>query len=66
MKKVILIAISLVWTLSLIILIISLTDIYPNNIFQEYRTIIGVAFISITGLFKPIYNSVIIKSDNSN
>jgi hypothetical protein len=59
MKKATLIIIGLVWILALIILIISLTDLYPNNIFSEYRLIIGIAFITTTGFLKPIYNSVI-------
>jgi len=59
MKKIALIIIGLVWILALIILIISLTDLYPNNVFSEYSFIIGIAFISITGLLKPIYNSII-------
>jgi hypothetical protein len=58
MKKTTLIIIGLVWILALIILIISLTNLYPNNIFKEYRLIVGIAFIAITGLLKPIYNSV--------
>ncbi len=59
MKKIALITIGLVWILALIILIISLTDLYPNNVFSEYRLIIGITFITITGLFKPICNFVI-------
>mgnify|MGYP006127905049 CR=1 FL=1 len=61
MKKTALIFIGLVWISVLITLIISLTNLYPNNIFREYRLIIGIAFITITGLLKPIYNSVINK-----
>jgi len=61
MRKAILIIIGLVWILALIVLIISLTDLYPNNIFSEYRLIIGIAFITITGLLKSFYNSVINK-----
>ena len=56
MKKTTLIIIGLVWIFALIILIISLTNLYPNNIFKEYRLIIGIAFITITGFLKPIYN----------
>ena len=56
MKKATLIIIGLVWILALII---SLTDLYPNNIFSDYRLIIGIAFITTTGLLKQIYNSVI-------
>jgi hypothetical protein len=59
MKKATLIIIGLFWILALIILIISLTDLYPNNIFSEYRLIIGIAFITTTGFLKQIYNSVI-------
>lgn len=61
MKKTTLIIIGLVWILALLILIIALTDLYPHNIFSEYRLIIGIAFISITGLLKPIYKSFINK-----
>lgn len=61
MKKITLIIIALVWILALIILIISLTNLYPNNIFREHRLIVGIAFITITGFLKPIYNSTINK-----
>ncbi len=59
MKKFILIIIALFWILSLAVLIISLTDFFPENILKEHRLIIGIGFITITGLLKPIYNSVI-------
>jgi hypothetical protein len=59
MKRTTLIIIGFVWIFTLIILITSLTNLYPNNIFREYRLIIGIAFITITGFLKPIYNSVI-------
>lgn len=64
MKKFILIIIALFWISSLAILIISLTDLYPENIFKEYRLIIGIAFIAITGLLKPIYSSITNKDSN--
>ena len=63
MKKFTLLGIALVWISALVITIISLTNIYPENLFQEYRYIIVIAFIAITGILKPIYNSVI-KMDN--
>tara|TARA_B100000780_G_C21114497_1_gene450754 strand:- start:654 stop:851 length:198 start_codon:yes stop_codon:yes gene_type:complete len=63
MKKTTLIIIGLVWIFALIILIISLTNLYPNNIFKEYRLIIGIAFITITGFLKLIYNSAINKGN---
>lgn len=64
MKKIILIIIALVWVLALIILIISLTDLYPNTIFKDYRSIIGIGFIVVSGLVKLIYISVINKNKN--
>ena len=62
MKKTTLIILGLVWISALIILIISLTNLYPNNIFSQYRLVIGIAFITITGFLKPIYNSVFNKT----
>ena len=62
MKKTTLIILGLVWISALIILIISLTNLYPNNIFSQYRLVIGIAFITITGFLKPIYNSVVNKT----
>ncbi|WP_339917756.1 hypothetical protein [Yeosuana marina] len=64
MKTIALITVGLIWISSLIILIISLTDIYPENNFKEHRLIIGIAFITITGLLKPIYKSVTKKDSN--
>tara|TARA_R110002096_G_scaffold419055_1_gene623479 strand:- start:4 stop:207 length:204 start_codon:yes stop_codon:yes gene_type:complete len=62
-KKTTLIILALVWISALIILIISLTNLYPNNVFSEHRLIVGIAFITITGFLKPIYNSVINKAN---
>ena len=58
MKKTWLIIIALIWIFSLIILIISLTRLYPNNVFQEYRSIVGIVFIIMTGFLRLMYNSV--------
>ena len=63
MKKIAFIILALVWVSSLIILIIALTDIYPNTIFSEYRSSVGIAFIIITGLLKLMYNAVNKKSN---
>jgi hypothetical protein len=63
-KKIKLIIIALIWILSLAILIIALTDLYPENIFKEHRFIIVIAFFTITGFLKPVYNSVINKERN--
>lgn len=59
MKKRILTIIALIWISTLVILIISLTDLYPENFLKEHSFIIGIGFIATTGLLKPIYNSVI-------
>ncbi|MBJ2175878.1 hypothetical protein JBL43_16610 [Aureibaculum sp. A20] len=61
MKKAALIIVALVWISTLIILIISLTDVYPKNIFSEYRLIVGLAFITITAVLKPMYNATVTK-----
>lgn len=63
MKKIAFTFIGLLWISTIIILIISLTNLYPNNIFIEYRFIIGISFITITALLKPIYNSVVHKEN---
>lgn len=58
MKKIIFTLIALIWIISLIILIIALTDLYPDSILKEYRSSVGIAFITITGLLKLLYNAV--------
>jgi len=40
------------------ILIISLTNILPDNPFKEYRFIVGLGFIAITGLLKYGYKKL--------
>lgn len=64
MRKLTLIVIALIWVLSLIVLLVSLTDLYPINLLVENRFVIVILFISITGALKPIYNSVINKDNN--
>ncbi len=63
MKKnpIIIIALAIVWIAGLIILIISLTDLYPNNPFKEYRIIVGFGFLALSGLIKSTYKSIIKK-----
>lgn len=65
MKKIALIIFALVWIASLVILIIALTNLYPDSIFREYRSSVGIAFITITGLLKLLYNAVN-KESNTN
>lgn len=65
MKKINFTLIALVWIISLIILIIALTDLYPDSILKEYRSSVGIAFITITGLLKLLYNAVKKKKEKS-
>jgi len=58
MKKILLILIVLVWILSLAILIMSLTNLYPVTVLKENRFIIGIIFITTTGFLKQIHNSI--------
>lgn len=59
MKKTILIVLALIWISSLIILIISLTDLVSKNPFKDYRLIIGIAFLSITGFIGLAYRRLL-------
>tara|TARA_R110001583_G_scaffold194839_1_gene367271 strand:- start:208 stop:396 length:189 start_codon:yes stop_codon:yes gene_type:complete len=61
MKKnpIIIIALAFVWIAGLSILIISLTDLYPNNPFKEYRIIVGIGFLALSRLIKSTYKSII-------
>ena len=58
MKKLGLIIMAFIWVLAFIILIIALTNVYPNTIFQEYRSVVGIVFIVITGFLKLISKSL--------
>jgi hypothetical protein len=51
--------IALIWISSLIVLIFALTAILQNNPFKQYQSIIGIGFISITGLLGSLYRRVI-------
>jgi len=59
MKKIILIALVLIWILSLTLLIIALTDLFTDNIFKEYRLVVGIGFIAITGFIRIAYKKFI-------
>ena len=58
MKKIAMITLGLIWISCLIILIITLTDLYPNNPFKEYRLIAGIGFIAITGFLRIAYKQI--------
>jgi hypothetical protein len=59
MKKTILIVLALIWISSLVVLIIALTDLVPNNPFMAYRLIIGIAFIAVTGFIGMAYRRLL-------
>ena len=53
--KISMIILALIWILSLILMIISLTELFPNKILVEYRMLAGIGFIAITGFIRIIY-----------
>jgi hypothetical protein len=57
MKKAILIVLALIWIASLIILIIALTDLVKVNPFKNYRWIIGIGFLTISGFIRKAYQN---------
>jgi len=58
MRKIALIALILIWISCLIILIMELTDLYPNNVFKEYRMIVVIGFIAATGFLRVAYKQI--------
>ena len=59
MKMLVLIILLLIWITSLTILIIALTVLSPYNPFKEYRLIIGIGFIAVTGFVRIAYRQLI-------
>lgn len=45
----------LAWIANLVILVIALTDVVPNNPFKQYGFIIGLGLVTITGLMRIEY-----------
>lgn len=45
----------LVWITNLVVLIIALTDVVPNNPFKQYGFVIGLGLVTITGLMRIEY-----------
>lgn len=58
MKKSIWIVLILLWIALLIVLIISLTEIYPTNPFQRYRIAIGFCFLMLSELMRRLYGRI--------
>lgn len=46
----------LIWSATLLMLIFALTDIGPDYPFIDYKFIIAIGFIAITGFMKLLYN----------
>jgi hypothetical protein len=47
-----------VWIACLIILIIALTNLVPDNSLKEYRLIIGIGFLCISGFIGICYKKL--------
>jgi len=47
----------LIWVIMLIVLTIALTDLIPENPFREYRILIGIGFITISGFIRNAYKN---------
>ena len=45
----------IIWIVTLLMLIISMTDFVPDNPLIEFRTILGVAFLTITFMVAFVY-----------
>ncbi len=56
MRNIVLIILVLIWILCLIILIIGLTNLVSNSIFKDYRLVVGIGFILVSGLLKTIWS----------
>ena len=46
----------IIWLLSFAILIIALTDIWPNDLLYKNRLFIGIFFLNFSALLKLSYN----------
>jgi hypothetical protein len=59
MKKTRLIVSAIIWMIFLVILISALTDVFPDNIFQNYKLVVGFGFITVTGLIRMVNKKLI-------
>ncbi len=59
MKKITLILLAITWIVFFTILIIALTDFFHDNIFQNYKLVVGISFLAITGFIRVIYQKLI-------
>ncbi|QED38021.1 hypothetical protein FK178_09925 [Antarcticibacterium arcticum] len=55
MNKFLWVFLALIWIAALIVLIIALTENGSNDVFADYKFIIGIGFIAITGFLRILY-----------
>jgi hypothetical protein len=58
MKKLFWILALLIWISSLILLIIAVTNLIPDNSLKEYRLVFGLTFICISGFIGFAYKKL--------
>jgi hypothetical protein len=59
MKKTRLIVSALIWAVFFLMLIMALTDLFSENVFQSYKLVVGFAFITVTGLIRMVNKKLI-------
>lgn len=59
MKRITLILLAITWIVFFTILIIALNDFFHDNIFQNYKLVVGISFLAITGFIRVIYHKLI-------
>jgi hypothetical protein len=58
MKRIFLISSILAWIVSLIALIIALTNLIPDNPLKEHSLIIGLGFICVSGFIGVVFKNL--------
>lgn len=58
MKKIALISLVTIWIIALIILIISLTDVLPDNPLKDFRLVTGLGFIAVSGFITLLWKRI--------
>lgn len=59
MKKIFWIAAPVIWVFTLLILTIALTNSTPGNVLAQNKLVIGLGFLSISGIIGIIYRRYI-------
>jgi hypothetical protein len=58
MKKALWFLMITLWFIALVLLVLSLTDIYPDNPFQRHRLAIGCSFLVISEFIRRLYGKM--------